>query len=60
MTVQVLYRQRAGGAWVATTPEIPKLRVVASSYDEAHERVEEVIRFALDTADVAIEHAARP
>lgn len=45
---------------MATTPEIPKLRVVASSYDEAHERVEEVIRFALDTADVAIEHAARP
>lgn len=59
MTVQVLYRQRKGGIWVATTPELPKLRVVAPTYAEAHERVEEVIRFALNTDEVDIEHAGR-
>lgn len=59
MTVQVLYRQRKGGTWVAITPDIPKLRVIAPTYAEAHERVEEVIRFALDTDQVDIEHAGR-
>lgn len=55
MTVRVLYRQDAD-TWVATSPEIPRWTVVADSYSEAHRLAEEGARFALDRADLTIEH----
>jgi predicted RNase H-like HicB family nuclease len=55
MTVRVLYRQDQD-TWVASSPDVPRWTVVADSYREAHKLAEDGVRFALDRADLTIEH----
>lgn len=55
MIVQVLYH-RDEDTWVASSPQLSRWTAVADSYEEAHRLAEEGVRFALDRAEVTIEH----
>lgn len=56
-TVHVVYAQDQD-TWVASSPEVPSWTVVADSYDEAHQLVEEGVRIALNSGDVELKHLA--
>jgi predicted RNase H-like HicB family nuclease len=58
-TIRVIYEQDED-TWVATSPEVPKWRVVADSYEQARELAEDGVRFALDRDAVEIKHLVRP
>ncbi len=53
--VRVIY-QRDEETWVARSPDVPHWTAEAGTYAECRRLAEEGVRFALDRADVSVEH----
>jgi len=53
--IRVIY-QREEGTWRAESPDVSRWTVTADTYAECRRLAEEGVRFALDRADVSVEH----
>jgi predicted RNase H-like HicB family nuclease len=55
--VVVVHRREPGG-WSATSPDFDDFAARATTLPELRRHAEDLVRFALDRADVRIEHLA--
>jgi len=53
--VRVIYHHE-DGIWRAESPDVPRWTTSADTYAECRRLAEEGVRFALDRADVSVEH----